>query len=107
MNKRDYEIISSEPAFWSRIGFSDDPTRLDENGKVTFYSENWDNFIREHKSFAEKGIKLHTGILHNGWVGVSEYDFCDVKNEKTYKGDRIDVHIESKGAAVFTESNAF
>lgn len=75
MNKRDYEIISNEPAFWSRIGFADDPTRLDENGNVTFYSENWDNFIREHKSFAEKGIKLHTGILHNGWVGVSEYDF--------------------------------
>ena len=33
--------------------------------------------------------------------------FRDVKNEKTYKGDCIDVHIESKGAAVFTESNAF
>lgn len=72
------KILSSEPAFWSRIGFADDPTRFDENGKIKFYSEDWSTYIAEHQNFYNQGIKLHTSILHNGWVGVDKYDYSAV-----------------------------
>ena len=77
-----YEIIKSEPAFWSRIGFAEDPTRFDEAKNISFYDKNWDIFLREHRSFYDKGIKLHTFIIHNGWVGVDRYDFSAV--DKTF-----------------------
>ena len=79
---RYYEIIKNEPAFWSRVGFAEDPTRLDEDGKVSFYDKDWNVFIKEHKAFYDKGIKLHTFIIHNGWVGVDSYDFSAV--DKTF-----------------------
>ena len=73
-----YSFISKEPAFWSRIGFAEDPTRFDKDGNVSFYDKDWDVFIKEHKAFYDKGIKLHTFIIHNGWVGVGRYDFSAV-----------------------------
>ncbi len=72
------DIIKNEPAFWSRVGFAEDPTRFDENGNISFYDKDWDIFLKEHKSFFDKGIKLHTFIIHNGWVGVNRYDFSAV-----------------------------
>ncbi len=72
------DVIKNEPAFWSRVGFAEDPTRFDEGGNISFYDENWDVFLKEHKSFFEKGIKLHTFIIHNGWVGTQKYDFSAV-----------------------------
>lgn len=72
------EFITQEPAFWSRVGFAEDPTRIDENGNIVFYSDDWSNFIEEHKLFYQKGIKLHTTIIHNGWIDVDKYDFSAV-----------------------------
>ena len=73
-----YKFIANEPAFWSRVGFAEDPTRYDKDKKIKFYSENWDDFITEHKNFAKIGVNLHTSIIHNGWVGIDTYDFSAV-----------------------------
>lgn len=71
-------FISSEPAFWSRIGFAKDPTQYNADGNIEFYDTDIKDYIDEHKAFYDCGIKLHTTILHNGWVGVNKYDFSAV-----------------------------
>lgn len=70
-----YKIISTEPAFWSRVGWAADPTRFTEDGEIMFYSDDWSSYLNEHKLFYEQGIKLHTIIIHNGWTGVNQYNF--------------------------------
>lgn len=69
------EILANEPLFWSRVGMAQDPTKLDSDGNILFYDDNWEDFIKEHKNFLEKGVKVHTSIIHNGWVGVDKYDY--------------------------------
>ena len=70
--------LSSEPIFWSRIGMAEDPTGLDENGNIKFYSPDWSEYINEHKSFLEKGVKIHTSIMHNGWIDADTLDFSAI-----------------------------
>lgn len=72
------EILSQEPMFWSRVGMTYDPVRIDSNGNIMFYEQDWSVFLEEHKSFLNAGVRVHTSILHNGWVGVDKYDYSAV-----------------------------
>ncbi len=67
--------LKSMPIFWSRLGFPYDPPMLNENGKPLVFNEDFSEYLRSHRQFLEKGVKLHTGLLHSGWVGIDTYDY--------------------------------
>lgn len=71
-------MVSSEPMFWSRIGFTKDPTRLDSTGNPLFYENNFNQSIKENREFEKAGVKVFTSILHNGWVGDNKYNYTAV-----------------------------
>lgn len=77
-----YETVSflrSNPVFWSRLGFCYDPPLCDENGNIIVFDNNFENYTKTHDAFSLAGVKVHTCILHSGWVGVDKYDYsvCD------------------------------
>uniref|UniRef100_UPI003561387D hypothetical protein n=1 Tax=Mariniphaga sediminis TaxID=1628158 RepID=UPI003561387D len=71
-------MISSEPMFWSRIGFTQNPTRLDSSGNPLFYDNDFSTAIRENSAFEKAGVKIFTSIIHNGWTGVNKYNYTAV-----------------------------
>ena len=76
-NKEIYtrEFLKDNPVFWSRLGFCYDPPLKNEFGKPLVFTENLDKYAKYHRDFAKNGVKIHTSILHSGWVGVDEYDY--------------------------------
>lgn len=75
MNKITIEDLRNEPIFWSRLGFCYDPPVKNADGKPLVFTEDFTKTVGFHESFAKQGIRLHTSILHSGWVGVDEYDY--------------------------------
>jgi hypothetical protein len=75
-NSERLHILATEPQFWSRIGFTHDPTRLDENGNPKFYDGSFNQPSNTCNVFEQAGVKLFTSILHNGWVGVDKYNYA-------------------------------
>lgn len=65
--------------FWSRLGFENDPARYDEAGQLIEFGGNYPQYARYHKDMHDAGVKIHTSILHSGWVGPDRYDYtlCD------------------------------
>lgn len=72
-------FLRSNPVFWSRLGFCYDPPLCDENGNIIVFDNNFENYTKTHDAFSLAGVKVHTCILHSGWVGVDKYDYsvCD------------------------------
>ncbi len=68
-------VIKSNPVFWSRLGFCYDPPMKNDEGKPLVFSENLSKYGDMHREFDKIGVKIHTCILHSGWVGVDEYDY--------------------------------
>jgi len=64
--------------FWSRIGFTQNPTRLDSTGNPLFYDNDFSTAIRENNAFEKAGVKIFTSIIHNGWTGVNKYNYTAV-----------------------------
>jgi hypothetical protein len=64
--------------FWSRIGFTQNPTRLDSSGNPLFYDNDFSTAIRENSAFEKAGVKIFTSIIHNGWTGVNKYNYTAV-----------------------------
>lgn len=96
MNKEQaLEFLRGNPVFWSRLGFCYDPPLLDEEGKPLLLEENFDALIQTHNSFSDAGIKIHTCILHNGWVGVDKYDYslCDKVIESIFSSEKTEYYI--------------
>lgn len=76
MNKKEaLEILRKNPVFWSRLGFCYDPPMLDENGKPLVFNSDFSYQLKVHDDFSDAGVKIHTCILHSGWVGVDKYDY--------------------------------
>ena len=69
------EFLKNNPIFWSRLGFAYDPPLYNERGKPLVFSEDFSPFVGYHKDFLNAGIKVHTSILHLGWMDVDEYDY--------------------------------
>jgi len=73
------KLLQNNPVFFSRLGFCYDPPIKDENSRPVVFSRNFKKFADFHRDMKASGIKIHTCILHSGWVGVDEYDYslCD------------------------------
>ena len=66
-------ILEHQSIFWSRLGFELDPPQFDENGKLIEFGGDYRLYASYHKDMHEAGIRLHTSILHSGWVGPDRY----------------------------------
>ncbi len=69
-------LLREEMIFFSRLGFCYDPPLYDEGGFPLVFSKNYAKYARFHREFGAAGVKLHTCILHSGWVGVDQYDYA-------------------------------
>ena len=69
------DFLKNHPVFWSRLGFSYDPPLKNVHGKPLVFTENFEQQINTHRDFIQAGVKIHTSILHLGWMGVDEYDY--------------------------------
>ncbi len=68
-------FLHDHSVFWSKLGFCYDQPRMDKIGKPIVFFENFDRFSKFHRDFADAGVKIHTSILFNGWIGVDRYDY--------------------------------
>ena len=73
------DFLRKNPVFWSRLGFCYDPPILDEKGAPLVFESDFSKYQKVHDAFVDAGVKIHTCILHTGWVGVVQYDYslCD------------------------------
>ena len=72
---KDIQYLKNNPVFWSRLGFCYDPPLKNSRGEPLVFTENMDPQIEYHREFAKANVKIHTCILHLGWMGVDEYDY--------------------------------
>ena len=76
MNKDNItDFLGKNPFFWSRLGFCYDPPRAGKDGKQIIFSRDFEDYRRVHRQFADAGVKLHTTILHSGWVADGKFDY--------------------------------
>ncbi len=77
--KQALEYLRNNPVFWSRLGFCYDPPIADEFGKPLVFQPDFTHQLKIHDDFSDAGVKIHTCILHSGWVGIDKYDYslCD------------------------------
>ena len=76
MNRNEaIQFLKDNPVFWSRLGFCYDPPLKNEQGKPLVFTEDLEQFAKFHCDFTKAGVKIHTCILHSGWIGVDEYDY--------------------------------
>lgn len=89
------EIMKTSTFFWSRLGFCYDPPMLDDNGKPLVFDSNFDFYTKTHDCFADAGVKIHTCILHAGWVGVDKYDYslCDSVLDAIFSSGKVEYFI--------------
>lgn len=73
--KYDIEFLKNHPVFWSRLGFCYDPPLMNERGEPLVFTENFEKYVSTHRDFYRAGVKIHTSVLHAGWVGVDKYDY--------------------------------
>ena len=91
MNKKQaLELLKNNPVFWSRLGFCYDPPLPDEKGQPLVFQPDFTYQLKIHDDFSDSGIKIHTCILHSGWVGVDKYDYslCDKVLEGIFKSGK-------------------
>lgn len=88
------DFLKNNPVFWSRLGFCYDPPLTDENGKPIVFTKDLDKYASFHRDFSKEGVKIHTCILHLGWVGVDKYDYSltDRVLESVFK-DNEDIYF--------------
>ena len=67
------KYLRENPVFWSRLGFCYDPPICDKNGEIIIFNKNFSEYTAVHDSFADAGVKVHTCVLHSGWMGVDHY----------------------------------
>ena len=84
------KLLKNNSVFWSRIGFFHDPPLWDKNGKMIIFGEELDHFEKFHRDFTAAGVKIHTSILFNGWIGVNKYDykFTDQVMDTIFKNNK-------------------
>ena len=95
MNKTEaLNILKNSPIFWSRLGFCYDPPLLDDTGKIIVFNPEMTE-VKSHASFSEAGIRIHTCVLHSGWVGVDRYDYslCDRVLEKIFTEGKAEYFV--------------
>ena len=92
MNKQEMlKFLKNNPVFWSRLGFSYDPPRRGKDGKPIVFTPDLTEDSSFHRDFTKAGVKIHTNILHLGWMGVDDYDYSvtDAVLEEIFKNDNV------------------
>ena len=89
------KYLRENPVFWSRLGFCYDPPVCDENGEIIVFNKNFSEYTSVHDSFADAGVKIHTCILHSGWIGVDRFDYslCDKVLESIFASGKVEYFI--------------
>ena len=89
------KYLRENPVFWSRLGFCYDPPACDENGEIIVFNKNFSEYTSVHDSFADAGVKIHTCILHSGWIGVDRFDYslCDKVLESIFASGKVEYFI--------------
>ena len=89
------EYLRNNPVFWSRLGFCYDPPIADDNGKPLVFQPDFTHQLKIHDDFSDAGVKIHTCILHAGWVGVDRYDYslCDRVTEGIFASGKAKYFI--------------
>lgn len=72
-----WEILKNEGIFWSRLGFSIDPPRFDDEDNCILH-EDPERYFKYHRDMTKAGVKVHTCILPTGWQDEGEYSFKTV-----------------------------
>lgn len=67
-------MLRDKAIFWSRLGMFPNPTIFDEEGLPVLLDDTFSQ-LKYHQDFYQKGVKIHSFILHSGWVGDGRYDF--------------------------------
>lgn len=96
MNKSEaLEYLRKNPVFWSRLGFCYDPPMLNENGEPIVFNPDFTYQLKIHDDFCDAGVKIHTCILHSGWVGIDKYDYslCDRVLESLFASGKVEYYI--------------
>lgn len=73
--RMDINSLKKSPVFWSRLGFTYDPPVKNREGKPFAFNEDFSEQIKFHRDFLKAGVKIHTCILHLGWMGVNQFDY--------------------------------
>lgn len=69
------EYLKRRSIFFSRLGFCYDPPIYGEDGKLVLLAPDFNKYIGFHRDMHNAGVKIHTCIVHSGWVGVDKYDY--------------------------------
>ena len=69
------DFLKQNPIFWSRSGFAYDPPLYDEDGFPLLFTRDFATFEKFHRDFSDAGIKIHSSLIHTGWVGIDKYDY--------------------------------
>lgn len=96
MNKSEaLDYLRKHPVFWSRLGFCYDPPIEDEDGKPLVFNRNFEALQQTHDAFSDAGVRIHTCILHSGWVGVDKYDYslCDQVLETIFASSKTEYFV--------------
>lgn len=82
-------LLRKNPVFWSRLGFCYDPPLKNAEGRPLVFTEDLSRYGKYHHAFGEIGVKIHTCILHAGWMGIDEYDYslCDRVLDEIFAAD--------------------
>lgn len=75
MKEQTIQMLKDNPVFWSRLGFCYDPPLQNDKGEPLVFVDDLGHYGKDHRMFTKAGVKIHTSILHSGWVGVNEYDY--------------------------------
>lgn len=76
MNRQEASrFLKNNPVFYSRLGFGYDPPLKNAQGKPLVFTEDLDRYALSHRSFSDAGVKIHTCLLHAGWMGIDEFDY--------------------------------
>ena len=46
-----------------------------KDGEPVIFSHNYTGYRRVHDDFESSGVRIHSSILHSGWVGIDEYNY--------------------------------
>ena len=89
------DFLRKNPVFWSRLVFCYDPPILDEKGAPLVFESDFSKYQKVHDAFVDAGVKIHTCILHTGWVGVDQYDYslCDKVLDALFASGKVKYFI--------------